>query len=136
LSITHNLLITEENFIGTINTHSQIKVITMKIKTVMILMFLLITIGACSVLETPVADTASDTPSPIETNIPVTKSPEPTNTVTTTEIKDIPVSECTLVSSIPDPQEDGTGIFSVKENDWSIGNDDAEITLIEYGDFQ
>ena len=99
-------------------------------------MFLLITIGACSGLETPVADTASDTPSPTETYIPITKSPEPTNTVTTTEIKDIPVSECTLVSSIPDPQEDDTGIFSVKENDWSIGNDDAEITLIEYGDFQ
>jgi hypothetical protein len=46
------------------------------------------------------------------------------------------VSECTLVSSLPDPTQEYAEIFSIREDDWVIGSEDAAITLIEYGDFQ
>ena len=45
-------------------------------------------------------------------------------------------SECTLVSSLPDPPQEYAEIFSVTEDDWVIGPEDALVTLIEYGDFQ
>ena len=45
-------------------------------------------------------------------------------------------SECTLVSSLPDPPQEYAELFSVREDDWVTGPEDAAITLIEYGDFQ
>jgi hypothetical protein len=45
-------------------------------------------------------------------------------------------SECTLVSSLPDPPEEYAELFSVQEDDWVVGPDNAVVTLIEYGDFQ
>lgn len=46
------------------------------------------------------------------------------------------VSECTLVSALPDAPDGFAEIFSVAETDWFVGPEDAAITLIEYGDFQ
>ena len=46
------------------------------------------------------------------------------------------VSECTLVSSLPDPPQEYAELFSVQEDDHVLGPEDAAITLIEYGDFQ
>jgi hypothetical protein len=45
-------------------------------------------------------------------------------------------SECTLVSSLPDAPDEYAELFSIQDNDWVSGSDDAAITLIEYGDFQ
>lgn len=47
-----------------------------------------------------------------------------------------PASECTLVSSLPEPSPEYADIFAVKDNDWTIGPEDAAVTIIEYGDFQ
>jgi len=45
-------------------------------------------------------------------------------------------SECTLVSSLPDPPQEYAELFGVTEDDWVKGPEDATLTLIEYGDFQ
>lgn len=45
-------------------------------------------------------------------------------------------SECTLVSSLPEPPQESAELFSIQEDDWVSGPEDAAITLIEYGDFQ
>jgi hypothetical protein len=45
-------------------------------------------------------------------------------------------SQCTLVSSLPDVPDEYAELFSVQDNDWVSGAEDAAITLIEYGDFQ
>lgn len=45
-------------------------------------------------------------------------------------------SECTLVSSLPDPSQENAEIFAVRQDDWVLGPENAAITLVEYGDFQ
>ena len=45
-------------------------------------------------------------------------------------------SECVLASSVPEPPAEFVERFGPKEDDWSIGPEDATITIIEYGDFQ
>jgi hypothetical protein len=45
-------------------------------------------------------------------------------------------SGCTLVSSLPDPAQEYAEVFAVTSDDWTLGPQDAAITLIEYGDFQ
>jgi len=46
------------------------------------------------------------------------------------------VSECTLISSSKDQDSDQADFFTVTEDDWTFGPEDAAVTLIEYGDFQ
>ena len=45
-------------------------------------------------------------------------------------------SECTLISSVPEPDPEIADLFTVTEKDWASGPEDAAVTLIEYGDFQ
>jgi hypothetical protein len=45
-------------------------------------------------------------------------------------------SECVLASSVPEPPAEFVERFGPKEDDWSIGPEDAAVTIIEYGDFQ
>ncbi len=46
------------------------------------------------------------------------------------------VSECTVVSALPDPPAQYAELFAVQDDDWVAGPTDAAITIIEYGDFQ
>ena len=83
---------------------------------------------------------AGTTVEPTETPtiaIPPTKTVEilPTATSTTAPVK-ISLSDCTLVSSLPEPPTELVELFSINEDDWAIGPEDAAVTLIEYGDFQ
>lgn len=45
-------------------------------------------------------------------------------------------SECVLASSVPEPPAEFIERFGPQEDDWSIGPEDAAVTIIEYGDFQ
>ncbi|MBU0511956.1 MAG: hypothetical protein KJ638_09700 [Chloroflexi bacterium] len=47
-----------------------------------------------------------------------------------------PVSECTMVSALPDPPAEYANLFTITEDDWVHGSDTAALTIIEYADFQ
>lgn len=65
---------------------------------------------------------------------------DPTKTPVEDDTPSLPAtglqSECTLVSSLPDPSQENADIFAVRQDDWVLGSEDAAITLVEYGDFQ
>ncbi len=128
----------------------------MKVLKLILLVLVLLTLTACIGAERVAVETATETlpkeiptERPTETNA-VTAKGETTPTAEITpqdeaekmeieepqEIGEQPVSECTLVSSLPDPPQQFAELFSVQEDDWVIGPEDAAITLIEYGDFQ
>ncbi len=46
------------------------------------------------------------------------------------------VSECTLVSSLPEAPSEFAELFGVTAEDWVDGPDTAALTIVEYGDFQ
>jgi hypothetical protein len=107
-----------------------------------LLVFIFLTLTACGTEEKPVEET-------VETSLPETAIILPTETPESQPITqgglteehasvpiDYPVSECTLVSSLPDPSQEYANIFSVTKDDWIIGPEDAAVTIIEYGDFQ
>ncbi len=61
----------------------------------------------------------------------------PTETVAAAEL--VPAefaSECTLVSSVPEPSDQYAELFAVTESDWVYGPETAALTIVEYGDFQ
>jgi len=67
--------------------------------------------------------------------------PSPTSppTLASTPTDDLPPvpSGCTVVSQQYSPQPTEQSIFPpVTSTDWSIGPEDAVVTLVEYGDFQ
>jgi len=92
-----------------------------------------------SALESLPTDTVAATPKQ-EITPEVEETPQDEMENTTSEATPVSgaltASECTLVSSLPDAPEEYAELFSVQEDDWVIGPDDAAITLIEYGDFQ
>ena len=112
----------------------------MKPQTVILLVVTLLLVAACAPAvevseEIPVVNTESSPPptapipAPTETKETVI---EPTPQATGIEL----ASDCTLVSSLPEPPQEYAGIFDVQEDDWVKGPEDAAVTLIEYGDFQ
>ncbi len=94
--------------------------------------------------ETAVNETATPTevttePEPTQTTAPELTAVEADENVTEKAAVTAPVelvSECTLVSALPEPPAGYAEIFAVSETDWVVGPEDAAITLIEYGDFQ
>ena len=113
----------------------------MKKSLMVTLLMMALIMSACQGAES-IADMA-----PTETESIVSAEILPTKPVdvepmidepTPTEMKTLtgPASECTLVSSLPEPSPEYVDIFSVKDDDWTIGPDDAAVTIIEYGDFQ
>lgn len=128
----------------------------MKIIKVILLVLILFSLSACVGAEKVAVETATS-PLPTETleRLPTEtaaaeatgeKTPQIDETpldesenVVDEGIQDTgeqPVSECTLVSSLPDAPQEYAEIFSIREDDWVTGPEDAAITLIEYGDFQ
>jgi hypothetical protein len=74
-----------------------------------------------------------------EASIQPTEIPTKTAAVLPTEDRKpetVLLSECTVVSSQPEPPAEFVELFSVNANDWVTGREDAAVTLIEYGDFQ
>jgi len=65
-----------------------------------------------------------------------TEIAEPPQKATAAYAADELVSECTLVSALPEPPQEYAELFAVAQNDWVVGPEDAAVTLIEYGDFQ
>jgi len=109
---------------------------------VTLLMIALMT-SACQGAESIAVEAPTETESIVSAEIlptetepvdvePVVDEPTPTAIKTLTG----PTSECTLVSSLPEPSPEYADIFAVKDNDWTIGPKDAAVTIIEYGDFQ
>jgi hypothetical protein len=91
-------------------------------------------LAACSSAATETV-TAEPTVPPTEVDqyVPVAEStaetePEPASTGL--------VSECTLVSSLPDTPPEYAALFALKDSDWIVGPEGAAVTIIEYSDFQ
>jgi hypothetical protein len=108
-----------------------------------LLVFTFLMLTACGGTgENPVEGTAETSLPEAVTILPTeTLRPQPnTQAEVTEELSqvpvDYPVSECTLVSSLPDPSQEYAELFVVTEDDWVIGPEDAAVTIIEYGDFQ
>lgn len=115
-------------------------------KSLMILLvFILLALSACVGAEKAAVDI---TPESVPTDVVDENTPEAPGTTPQSEegapeVADslqesagIPVSECTLVSSMPDSPQEYAELFAVTDDDWVIGPEDAAITLVEYGDFQ
>lgn len=114
----------------------------MRIKSWYVVFIILAALTACSSLEppmTPVPDgtlTEEVVALPSQTPEAIAPVVEPTIVAQQPVVGMGQISECTLVSSIPDPPQEYAELFAVTEDDWVIGPADAAITLIEYGDFQ
>jgi hypothetical protein len=115
---------------------------------VLALLALTACVGAEQVaVETEVAAAQEQPPTETATALPATETSTPLDDTSEDEAGDSLsdasqtsegqfVSECTLVSSMPQAPEEYADIFAVQESDWVIGPEDAAITMIEYGDFQ
>ncbi len=81
----------------------------------------------------PKADTAV---AEMPTDIPATEAPaSPTNEAESPAPVEL-VSECTIVSSMPEAPAQFAELFTPTENDWVYGPETAAVTIVEYGDFQ
>jgi len=103
-------------------------------------LILLVSIGffgtACSGAVEVATDIIPDTPSPTITELPPTQTPKAVEIDPPEGSLDEPISECTLVSSLPELPHEYAEISKITEDDWAVGPEDAAVTLIEYGDFQ
>ena len=108
----------------------------MKIKPTILLVPIILVAVACGRAEQLPTIGAAESPSPTPAKILPTEPLQAGEDGTSQVFVDGPVSECTLVSSLPEPAQEYAGIFAVTENDWAVGPKDAAVTFIEYGDFQ
>lgn len=104
----------------------------MKLRTTACLFLLALLISACGGASSPVS---SSTSSADESNQTTTAN---TSTPTKAETGDLQLTAgCTVVSQKLEPAPTQVSLFPpVDDQDWIKGAADAEITLIEYGDFQ
>ncbi len=115
----------------------------MRIKYWFFGVILLAMLAACSPAVSQVEPTAQPVATEVEVVLP-SSTPEATVTPTQANVQEDSQpsletgleSECTLVSSLPDPPQEYADLFAVTRDDWVVGPEDASITLIEYGDFQ
>lgn len=101
-----------------------------RISILIILLGLLFT--ACGGTNTPTSD-ASETPQ-VEREAPPTQASTPTLLAP----GDLQLTtNCTVVSRSPTPGPTEQSLFApVSEDDWIKGAEDAQVTFIEYSDFQ
>jgi hypothetical protein len=106
-------------------------------KIVTLLLILVVFLVACQ--SAPASPTEAE-PAQIGENAPSTELPplpEVSPTPATEQTGNPGGANCTVVSSQPEPGPTEQSIVSaVSEADWVHGPQDAEITIIEYGDFQ
>lgn len=106
-------------------------------KIVTLLLMLVVFLVACQ--SAPASPTEAE-PAQIGENAPSTELPplpEVSPTPATEQTGNPGGANCTVVSSQPEPGPTEQSIVSaVSEADWVHGPEDAEITIIEYGDFQ
>ncbi len=106
-------------------------------KIVTLLLISVVFLVACQ--SAPASPTEAD-PAQIVEDAPSTELPplpEVSPTPATEQTGNLGEANCTVVSSQPEPGPTEQSIVSaVSEADWVHGPEDAEITIIEYGDFQ
>ena len=98
----------------------------MKTKFLIVLVITLFLSACGEIIVTPTEEVSSIQPTEILLTKPAEEVPPDT----------IRLSECTVVSSLPEPSTEFVELFTVNANDWVTGPEDAAVTLIEYGDFQ
>jgi hypothetical protein len=104
----------------------------MKLRVSIFLILLGILITACGGASTPQSDAA--TPTEVSRVTPPTQASTPTML----EPGDLQLTtNCTVVSRRPTPGPTEQSLFPpVDEDDWVKGAKDAQVTIIEYSDFQ
>ena len=111
-------------------------------KIVTLLLILVVFLVACqsAPASTTEASSTEADPAQIGENAPSTELPplpEVSPTPATEQTGNLGDANCTVVSSQPEPGPTEQSIVSaVSEADWVHGPQDAEVTIIEYGDFQ
>lgn len=105
---------------------------SMKLRVSIIFILLSILITACGGASTPQSDAA--TPTEVSRDAPPTQAPTPT-LLTPGDLQ--LTTNCTVVSRRPTPGPTEQSLFPpVGEEDWIKGAKDAQVTIIEYSDFQ
>ena len=104
----------------------------MKLRMPIIFILLSLLITACRGASTPTND--ATTPPEANREAPSTQTASPT-ILTPGDLQ--LTTNCTIVSRRPTPGPTQQSLFPpVSEEDWVKGSEDAQVTFIEYSDFQ
>jgi hypothetical protein len=115
----------------------------MRKKILVLTVILMVALAACqNAAESPTTPptvgtgVSGDTPSPIESPT-VEIAPTATQEEPSEQVENPGAANCTVVSQQPTPGPTEQSLVpGVSEADWVIGPDSANVTFIEYGDFQ
>ncbi len=106
-------------------------------KIITLMLILVVFLAAC---QSAATSPTAITPDPVGEDAPSTELPplpEVSPTPATEQTGNLGGANCTVISSQPEPGPTEQSIVSaVSEADWVHGPEDAEVTIIEYGDFQ
>lgn len=104
----------------------------MKLRVSILFILLSVLIAACGGASTPKSSAA--TPTEVSRDAP----PTLVSTPTLLSPADLQLTtNCTVVSRRPTPGPTEQSLFPpVDEDDWVKGEEDAQVTIIEYSDFQ